>query len=139
MEKAKFYFMALLMAFVGLVVTSCSSDDDNNGGSPIVGTWELTKTYSDNSKDVCTFVFNSNNTGSRTIDEYGSSGNLVKSTSNEFSYKYDEKENGIILLWNAGGKWDGDATVIGNNLVLSFSGYFGSSYYQTIEYKLTRK
>ena len=131
--------MSLLMALVGLVVTSCSSDDDNNVDSPIVGTWEQTKTYSDNSKDVYTFVFNSNNTGSQTIAEYGSSGNLVASVLSEFSYKYDEEESEIILLWNAGGKWDGDATIIGKTLVLSFYGYFGSSYYQTIEYKLERK
>ncbi len=139
MEKVKFYLMAILVAFMGLTVTSCSSDDDNSGGSPIVGTWEETQSYSDGSKVVYTFVFNADNTGTETEASYSSSGKYINSSTSPFSYKYTDEKSSITVLWEAGGQWDGSATIIGSNLRLTFSGYFGGSTMKTYSYALKKK
>ena len=99
MEKTKFYIMALLVAFMGMAVSSCSSDDDDV--SPIVGTWEKTTT----SGGIGQFVFNSDNTGSMSLHENGSK--LIS----YFIYKYNESDSSIIITFEYRSEKD-------------FSGYF---------------
>ena len=116
MEKTKFYIMALLVAFMGMAVSSCSSDDDDV--SPIVGTWEKTTT----SGGIGQFVFNSDNTGSMSLHENGSK--LIS----YFIYKYNESDSSIIITFEDGSGFSGTVKIYGSFLVLKLN--YGTSVLQ---------
>ena len=124
MEKTRFYIMALLVVFMGMAVSSCSSDDDDV--SPIVGTWEKTTT----SGGIVQFVFNSDNTGSSSITENGSELQFY------FIYRYNESgDSSITLIFEDGsGSLAGTAKIYGSFLYLKLSN--GS---KSAEYTLKRK
>ena len=75
MKKCILNWMTIaLMAFVCVGLLSCSKSDDKSGDSggnnnPLVGTWSFTKSGSSSDgtwSQTDTFVFNANNTGTKT-------------------------------------------------------------------------
>ncbi len=122
MEKTRFYIMALLVVFMGMAVSSCSSDDDDV--SPIVGTWEKTTT----SGGIVQFVFNSDNTGSSSITENGSEHRYY------FIYKYNESDSSIIITFEDGSGFSGTAKINGSYLIMKLK--YGTS---VLQYTLKKK
>ncbi len=115
--------MALLVAFMGMAVSSCSSDDDDI--SPIVGTWEKTTT----SGGTAQFVFNSDKSGSFSLIENGSKRIYY------FIYKYNESDSSIIITFEDGsGSLAGTAKIYGSFLYLKLNN--GTS---VLQYTLKKK